>query len=35
VASRHGIDFDLAPGERVLFSFDGEHAVTVEAADAE
>ncbi len=35
VASRHGIDFDLSPGERVVFSFSGEHAVTVEADDAE
>ena len=35
VASRHGIDFDLSPGERVVFSFAAEHAVTVEAHDAE
>jgi spermidine/putrescine transport system ATP-binding protein len=35
VASRHGIDYELSPGDQVLFSFAGEHAVTVEAADAE
>ena len=33
VASRHGIDSDLAPGESVTFSFAPEHAVVVEARD--
>ncbi len=35
VASRHGIDADLSPGETVNFSFAREHAVTVEDADEE
>ena len=33
VASRHGIDSDLAPGDAVTFGFAGEHAVVVEAGD--
>ena len=33
VASRHGIDSDLAPGESVRFGFAPEHAVVVEAGD--
>lgn len=32
-ASRHGIDFDLSPGDQVVFSFSREHAVLVEAED--
>ena len=35
VASRHGIDFDLSPGEAVTFSFTREHAAAVEAGDEE
>ena len=35
VASRHGIDFDLSPGEAVTFSFAREHAAAVEAQDEE
>ena len=35
VASRHGIDFSLAPGDRVAFSFAKEHAVIVEDKDEE
>ena len=34
VASRHGIDSDLAPGDAVSFGFAREHAVVVEAEDA-
>lgn len=33
VASRHGIDSDLMPGESVRFTFAPEHAVVVEAGD--
>ncbi len=33
IASRHGIDYDLSPGERVFLSFAREHAVSVEAED--
>lgn len=33
IASRHGINFDLSPGERVRFSFAREHAVCVEDSD--
>ncbi|MCR5089534.1 MAG: ABC transporter ATP-binding protein [Oscillospiraceae bacterium] len=33
IASRHGIDYNLSPGERVCLSFAREHAVSVEAAD--
>ena len=35
IASRHGIDFSLSPGEQVFFRFQREHAVLVEAEDAE
>ncbi len=35
VASRHGIDFSLAPGDRVAFTFAKEHAVVVEDKDEE
>ncbi|MBQ4258111.1 MAG: ABC transporter ATP-binding protein [Clostridia bacterium] len=35
IASRHGIDFSLAPGDRTVFSFSREHAVTVEDRDEE
>ena len=35
IASRHGIDSDLAPGDDVLFSFPAQRAVIVEAADEE
>ena len=34
-ASRHGIDFSLAQGDRVTFTFAKEHAVTVEDRDEE
>ena len=34
VASRHGIDFDLRPGESIRFSFARDHAVCVEDEDA-
>ena len=34
IASRHGIDSDLAAGDAVCFSFSREHAVLVEAEDA-
>ena len=34
VASRHGIDYDLSPGDAVVFGFAPEHAVVVEAEDA-
>ncbi|MBQ9661965.1 MAG: ABC transporter ATP-binding protein [Oscillospiraceae bacterium] len=33
IASRHGIDFDLSPGEHVRFRFRKEHALCVEAED--
>ena len=33
IASRHGIDYALHPGDRVVFSFTGDHAVPVEAND--
>ena len=33
VASRHGIDSDLMPGESVRSTFAPEHAVVVEAGD--
>ncbi len=33
VASRHGIDSDLVPGDAVAFGFAAEHAVVVEAED--
>ena len=33
IASRHGIDFDLSPGDAVVFSFTADHASTVEADD--
>ena len=33
IASRHGIDSDLAPGEKVTFGFAKERAAVVEAAD--
>lgn len=33
IASRHGIDYDLCPGENVFFTFRREHAICVEAAD--
>lgn len=33
IASRHGIDSALRPGEHIRFSFAGEHAVCVEDAD--
>ena len=33
IASRHGIDYALHPGDRVVFSFAGDHAVPVEAKD--
>ena len=35
IASRHGIDFDLSPGDEVTFSFPGDRAVIVEASDEE
>ncbi len=35
IASRHGIDSDLAPGDEVIFSFAREHAAAVEDADEE
>ena len=34
IASRHGIDYSLAPGDHVCFRFQREHAVLVEAEDA-
>ena len=35
IASRHGIDSDLTPGDNVLFTFPADRAVIVEAADEE
>ena len=35
VASRHGIDSSLSPGDHVVFTFPGERAVTVEDRDEE
>ncbi|MBR6114532.1 MAG: ABC transporter ATP-binding protein [Oscillospiraceae bacterium] len=34
IASRHGIDSELVPGDAVTFGFDAGHAVVVEAEDA-
>ena len=35
IASRHGIDYSLSPGEHVVIGFTREHAVPVEAEDEE
>ena len=35
IASRHGIDYALHPGDCVVFSFARDHAVPVEANDEE